>query len=337
MTIRDALEKISQQQNLNEEEMRSIMQEIMSGKLTAAQIGAFLLALRTKGETVTEISAATKVLREFAAPVKVSGEHLVDIVGTGGDGCHTFNISTVSAFVIAAAGGKVAKHGNRSISSKSGSADVLEAAGAKLQLTPLEVTQCINEIGLGFMFAPNHHPAMRHVINIRKELGVRTLFNLLGPLTNPAHVPNQVIGVYSKHWLLPFAEVAKQLGSQHVLIVHADDGLDEISIAAPTHIVELKDGQIREYTIQPEDFGLLRQDYRQLCVTSAKESLTILHQVLANSPGAARDIVALNAGAAIYAAGLAKNLQQGVNIAFAVIASGQAKEKFNAFISFTQR
>lgn len=337
MTIIEALEKLSQRQDLTEEEMQAIMHEIMSGNATAAQIGAFLLALRTKGETVTEISAATTVLRQFATPVKVGGKYLVDIVGTGGDGCHTFNISTASAFVVAAAGGKVAKHGNRSVSSKSGSADVLEAAGAKLQLTPLEVAHCINEIGVGFMFAPNHHPAMRHVVTIRKELGIRTLFNLLGPLTNPAQVPNQVIGVYSPHWLLPFAQVAKQLGSQHVLVVHADDGLDEISIAAPTTIVELQAGQIREYRIQPEDFGLVRQDCRQLCVTNSKESLAILHQVLANKSGAARDIVALNAGAAIYVAGLAENLKQGVNLALSAIASGHAKEKFNAFVSFTQR
>jgi len=330
-----AIRAVTERRDLDSGEMRDVMRAIMSGGATPAQIGGFLIGLRMKGETVDEITAATQVMRELATKVDVHGPHVVDTCGTGGDGAHTFNISTASAFVAAAAGARVAKHGNRSVSSKSGSADVLEAAGVKLDITPAQVARCVNEVGVGFMFAPAHHGAMKHAIGPRREMGVRTLFNVLGPLTNPADAPNQVLGVFSDEWLIPLASVLARLGSRHVLVVHAQDGMDEISIGAPTNIAELKDSQISSYTVTPEQFGVQRGDIAALKSNDAQHSLTILRAVLDNEPGPARDIVMLNAGAAIYVAGLAVTLQQGVSKADEVITSGAARAKFDALISFT--
>jgi anthranilate phosphoribosyltransferase len=304
----------------------------MTGEATPAQIGGFLIGMRMKGETVDELVAAAQVMRELATPVEVRGPHLVDIVGTGGDGSSTFNISTASTFVVAAAGARVAKHGNRAVSSKSGSADLLEAAGVKLDLQPEQVRRCIDEVGVGFMFAPLHHSAMRHAIGPRKEMGVRTLFNLLGPLTNPAGAPNQVLGVFATEWVEPLAEVLRALGSRHVLVVHAQDGMDEISIAAPTDVAELKDGSIRRYRIAPEDFGFSRGDVAALKVADAQESLAIIRALLAGQPGPARDIVLLNAGAAIYAADLVESLAEGIAKAAEVVDSGAARERLDALI-----
>jgi anthranilate phosphoribosyltransferase len=308
------------------------MRSIMTGQATPAQIGGFLVGLRMKGETVDEIAAAAKVMRELATRVDVDGPHLVDTCGTGGDGASTFNISTASAIVTAAAGGRVAKHGNRSVSSSSGSADVLEAAGVKLDLTPAQVAACIDQVGVGFLFAPHHHSAMKHAIGPRKEMRVRTLFNLLGPLTNPAGAPNQVLGVFSPDWVEPLAQVLKQLGSEHVLVVHAEDGLDEISIAAPTRVAELNKGDISVYTVTPEDFGLQRADLSAIAVENAAQSLAMIEAVFAGRPGPARDIVRLNAGAAIYAAGLVSSLADGVTLAADVISSGKARQTYQSLI-----
>ena len=337
MDMPSAIRAVIERRNLSGEEMRAVMRLIMTGQATPAQIGGFLVGLRLKGETVEEIAAAAGVMRELATPVDVSGPHLVDTCGTGGDGASTFNISTASAFVVAAAGGKVAKHGNRSVSSKSGSADVLEAAGVSLELTPEQVARCVKEVGVGFMFAPKHHGAMKHAIGPRREMGVRTIFNLLGPLTNPARAPNQVLGVFSDQWVEPLAEVLQRLGSEHVLVVHAEDGMDEISIGAPTHVAELKQGRVRVFTIQPEQFGFKRSEASQLAVTSAAESLKMIESVLNNEPGPARDIVALNAGAAIYVAGLAPDLGTGINTAQAVIASGAAKKKLQDLVALSRK
>ena len=286
-----------------------------------------------KGETVEEIAAAAEVMRELAHKVDVSGNHLVDIVGTGGDGSQTFNISTASCFVVAAAGGKVAKHGNRSISSKSGSADLLEAAGVNLDLTPEQVEQCIERVGVGFMFAPKHHSAMKHAIGPRKEMGVRTIFNILGPLTNPADAPNLVMGVFSGELVEPLANVFKALGSNHVMVVHSDDGLDEISIAAKTRVAELRNGEVTTWEIDPADFGCQVDNLDEIRVNNADESLELVCSVLTNKPGPARDIVSLNAGAAIYVCGLTDSLKDGVERAREVIASEAAAEKMAALIA----
>ena len=337
MDMQAAIRAVTERRNLSAEEMRAVMRLIMTGAATSAQIGGFLIGLRMKGETVEEIAAAADVMRELATRIGVSGPHLVDTCGTGGDGVHTFNISTAAAFVVAAAGGKVAKHGNRSVSSKSGSADVLEAAGVSLDLTPEQVARCVNEIGVGFLFAPKFHAAMKHAIGPRREMGVRTIFNLLGPLTNPAGAPNQVIGVFSEQWVEPLAEVLQKLGSRHVLVVHAEDGMDEISIGAPTRVAELKDGRVRVFTIQPEQFGMVRGDVKKLGIASPAESLAIIQGVLANQPGPARDIVALNAGAAIYAAGLAPDLPAGVKAAQAVLASGAPRYRLEALVALSRK
>lgn len=337
MDIKSALSAVCERRDLSMPQMSSVMRLIMSGAATPAQIGGFLIGLRMKGETVEEIAAAVQVMRELVTPVKVNNSHLVDIVGTGGDGMSTFNISTASAFVVAAAGGRVAKHGNRSVSSQSGSADVLEALGLNINLTPDQVAQCINEVGFGFMFAPLHHSAMKYAIGPRREMGVRTLFNLLGPLTNPAQTPNQIIGVFSPTWVLPLAQVLQRLGSQHVLVVHSEDGLDEISIAAPTLIAELHQGQIQEYKIAPEEFGLTRSNLSEIQVQSVPESVQLIHHVLNNHPGTARDIVSLNAGAAIYAAGVAPTMTQGVAQAQQALSSGAALDKLSALVKLTQR
>lgn len=335
MTIQQALQILLDRQNLSAEQMREVMQLIMTGGATDAQIGGFLIALRCKGESIDEIAAAAEVMRELSSKVAIQGEHIVDTCGTGGDGANTFNISTTAAFVVAAAGGRVAKHGNRSVSSRSGSADVLEAAGVNLNLSARQVACCVDEIGVGFLFAPRHHGAMKHTIGPRKEMGVRTLFNLLGPLSNPAGAPNQLIGVFAKQWLEPVAQVLKKLGSQHVLVVNADDGLDEISIASPSAIAELKEGEISCYTVTPEQFGLPRADLSGLAVADAASSLAMLLSVLDNVPGEARDIVCLNAGAAIYAANLTGGLDEGIAKADQVLADGAARAKLDALVAYS--
>jgi anthranilate phosphoribosyltransferase len=336
MQIQQALQALLNKQDLSSEQMREVMRQIMSGNATDAQIGGFLIALRCKGETVDEIAAAAEVLRELAAKVPVQGDHVIDTCGTGGDGANTFNISTTCAFVVAAAGGQVAKHGNRSVSSSCGSADLLEAAGVNLDLTAAQVAECVNRIGVGFLFAPKHHGAMKYTANARKEMGVRTLFNLLGPLSNPAGAPNQLIGVFAKQWVEPLAQVLKKLGSKHVLVVNADDGLDEISIASATTVAELKDGNVTCYTITPEQFGFKRASLDQLAIDGAASSLEMVKSVLDNKAGPARDIVALNAGAAIYAADITDSLTAGIEKAGQLIASGAAKAKFDALIAYSK-
>ncbi|MBM4189938.1 MAG: anthranilate phosphoribosyltransferase [Betaproteobacteria bacterium] len=330
------LSKLVARTDLAREEMLDLMRAIMTGELTPAQIAGAVVALRCKGETVTELAAAATVMRELSTKVPLTGvDYLVDTCGTGGDGAHTFNVSTAAAFVAAAAGAKVAKHGGRSVSSKSGSADVLEALGVNVNLPPEAVAQAVREIGVGFMFAPNHHSAMKHAAPVRRELGVRTFFNLLGPMTNPAGAPNQVLGVFDRAYTRLLAEVLRELGSRHVLVVHADDGLDEISLGATTHIAELKDGQIHEYTVSPEDFGLTRCASEKLSVSGVEESKAMLLGALDNQPGPARDIVALNAGAALYVSGVAASLAEGVLAAQAAIQSGAAKARLEALAART--
>lgn len=334
MNIQTALQTVLDKQDLTCQEMRDVMHSIMSGEATSAQIAGFLIALRCKGETVDEIVAAAGVMRALATKVDVQGEHIIDTCGTGGDGANTFNISTTCAFVVAAAGGTVAKHGNRSVSSRSGSADVLEVAGVNLDLSAEQVAQCVNDIGVGFLFAQKHHGAMKHVAAPRKEMGVRTLFNLLGPLANPAGTANQLVGVFDQYWVEPLAKALQALGSEHVLVVSADDGLDEISIASSTSVAELKDGVISLYSISPEQFGLTRADISMLAVANVQDSLTKLRAVLDNQAGPARNIVVLNAGAAIYTANLVDSLAEGITKADEVIASGAAKEKLHALVNF---
>ncbi|HFD80960.1 MAG TPA: anthranilate phosphoribosyltransferase [Gammaproteobacteria bacterium] len=335
MDMQAAIRRVTDKRDLDAGEMAEVMRLIMTGQATPAQIGGFLVGLRMKGETVEEIAAAAGVMRELATPVPVSDPHLVDTCGTGGDGACTFNISTASALVAAAASALVAKHGNRSVSSSCGSADVLEAAGVNLDLDAQQVASCVKEIGVGFLFAPRHHGAMKHAIGPRREMGIRTLFNLLGPLTNPAGAPNQVLGVFGADWLEPLAQVLERLGSHHVLVVHAEDGLDEISIAAPTRVAELKDGTVHSYRVTPEQFGIDRGPIEELVVTDAAQSLAMIRRVLDDVPGPARDIVVLNAGAAIYAAGLADSLAAGVEAAAAAIASGAARQKLEQLVEFS--
>ena len=336
MDIKDAIGTIVSRIDLSEAEMQAVMRQIMTGGATPTQIGGFLAGLRAKGESVTEISAAARVMRELAMQVKVRPEHLVDTCGTGGDGKSIFNVSTGAAFVVAAAGGRVAKHGNRSMSSKSGSADVLEAMGVPLELHPELVAQCIDTIGIGFMFAPAHHPAARYAAAPRRELGTRTLFNLLGPLTNPAGAPNQLVGVFADRWVEPMTQVLHSLGSEHVLVVHAEDGLDEISIAAPTRVAELKDGEVQSYRIEPEQFGVQRRSLDALAVKSPQESLALIQEALSGKPGPAHDMLVLNAGAAIYAARVADSLAAGVEQARAAIAAGAAQKKLQQFVEATR-
>ncbi len=333
MNIQQAIKAVIAKQDLSSEEMTAVMQQIMTGEATPAQIGGFLVGLRMKGETVDEISAAASVMRDLATHVLTRSDHLVDTCGTGGDSSGSFNISTASAIVAAAAGAHVAKHGNRSVSSKSGSADVLEAAGVNLDITPVQVGRCIDEVGVGFLFAQKHHSAMRHAIGPRKEMGVRTIFNVLGPLTNPAGAPNQVIGVFDKDLLEPLAHVLKQLGSRHVMVVHADDGMDEISISTTTHIAELKDGKVSCYTIEPADFSMQAEDIDSIRVDGVEQSLAMIKTVFDNTPGAALNIVCLNAGAAIYVSGLADSHQQGVQQAQKAIAEGRANEVLQKLVT----
>jgi len=332
MKMQAAIRRLTENHDLSSDEMADVMRLIMTGQATPAQIGGFLIGLRMKGETVDEIAAAASVMRELATPVPVSADHLVDTCGTGGDGASTFNISTASALVTAAAGARVAKHGNRSVSSSCGSADVLEAAGVNLDLDADQVALCVEKIGVGFLFAPKHHSAMKHAIGPRKEMGVRTLFNLLGPLTNPAAAPNQVLGVFSAEWLEPLAQVLAKLGSKHVLVVHADDGLDEISIGSSTRVAELKEGKLSCYRVSPGQFGMQNGKIEELAVDNAQQSLQLINRVLDDTPGPAHDIVALNAGAAIYASGIADSLQAGVDAAKQAIASGAAKQKLKDLI-----
>ena len=337
MDMPSAIGQVMEGQDLSADEMLSVMRLIMSGEATDAQIGGFLVALRLKGETVDEIAAAATVMRELATPVAVDTDGLVDTCGTGGSGSNKFNVSTASVFVAAAAGARVAKHGNRGASSKSGSADLLEAAGVEVVLTPQQVARCIDNVGVGFLFAVSHHGAMKHAIGPRKEMVVRTIFNALGPLTNPAGAKRQVLGVYSPHLLRPVAEVLANLGSEHVLVVHSEDGLDEISISAPSNIAELKDGTIQEYRIAPEDFGLPSSPLSELVINDSDESLTMVNKALSAEHAGASNMVALNAGAAIYASGQTHSLQAGVDMAQDAIGSGLAGEKLKDFAAFTRQ
>lgn len=333
MNISKAIKAVISKQNLNESEMHDVMNSIMTGQTTDAQIGAFLVGLSMKGETIEEITASAKVMRALATSVELSSnDYLVDTCGTGGDGLGLFNISTASAFVVAAAGGKVAKHGNRSISSKSGSADVLEAAGINLNISPELISHCIEEIGLGFMFAPAHHSAMKHAIGPRKELAVRTIFNVLGPLTNPAKAPNQIMGVYDKSLVEPIANVLKGLNSRHVMVVHSEDGLDEFSIANTTYVAELKDNNISTYTVHPGDFGLEEGNLDSIKAENAEQSLALINEAFSGKKGVARDIIALNAGAAIYVSGLVSSFDEGVTQANQILSDGSAQDKLDAYI-----
>ncbi len=336
MEIKTALHRIATGEDLPGADMRAVMRQVMGGEATEAQIGALLMGLRVKGESIEEVAAAVEVMRELATPVRARASHLVDIVGTGGDGANLFNVSTAAAFAAAAAGAHVAKHGNRGVSSSSGSSDLLAELGLPLDLEPEQVARCIEEVGMGFMFAPRHHGAMKHAIAPRQQLGMRTLFNVLGPMTNPAGVKRQLIGVFSAELAPQVAETLRRLGSEHVLVVHSEDGLDEISIAAPTRVVELKGGEIGEYRISPEDFGQASADLAGLDVASAAESAALIRAALAGKNPKAARMIALNAGAAIYASGVADSLGQGVAMADDVLASGQAGEKLRQLVQFGQ-
>jgi anthranilate phosphoribosyltransferase len=338
ITPQQALQRTIEHREIFHDEMVALMRMIMRGEVSDTMTAAILTGLRVKKETVGEIAGAATVLREFARPVEVADRtHLVDIVGTGGDGAHTFNISTASMFVVAAAGAKVAKHGNRSVSSSSGSADVLEALGANIELQPEQVSQCIAECGLGFMFAPVHHPAMKVVAPVRREMGVRTLFNILGPLTNPAGAPNILMGVFHPDLVGIQVRVLQELGAQRALVVWGRDGMDELSLGAATLVGELRDGVVREYEVHPEDFGIAMAASRNLRVNDAAGSKAMLLQALSNEPGLPRDIVVLNAGAALYAAGVVENIDRGLVAAREAIASGAARAKLEQFVAITQR
>jgi anthranilate phosphoribosyltransferase len=337
ITPQEALQRCIEHRELTHDEMTAMMRLIMSGEMSPELVAGLLVALRTKKETVGEIAAAAQVMREFATSVHVEDRaHLVDVVGTGGDGAHTFNISTAAMFVAAGAGAQIAKHGNRSVSSKSGSADVLEALGANLALSAEQVAKCISTVGAGFMFAPNHHPAMKNVVPIRKQLGVRTIFNILGPLTNPADAKRILMGVFHEDLVGIQARVLKALGMERALVVYGRDGLDEISLEGPTLVGELKDGTVREYEIHPKDFGLMTALSSSFKVANAEESKQIVLDVIQNKPGAASDIVCLNAGATLYVAGLAKDIASGIAMAKTSISSGAARQKLDAFITATQ-
>ena len=338
ITDQQALQRVIEHREIFHDEMLGLMRRIMSGEMSPVTMAAFITGLRVKKETVGEITAAAQVMREFATPVQVDDKrHMVDLCGTGGDGAHTFNISTTAMFVAAAAGARVAKHGGRSVSSSTGSADVLEALGVGINLQPANVAKALADTGIGFMFAPNHHGAMKHAAPIRKELGVRTLFNILGPLTNPAGAPNQLMGVFHPDLVGIMARVLQRLGSHHVLVVHGSDGLDEITLAGDTLVAELKDGEVREYRIHPSQFGIAEHDGSMLKAQSREMSQAILQRVLANEPGPARDIVLMNAGAALYAADVADSLADGIERAREALASGRAAQKLEQFVQATQR
>ena len=338
MGFKETLGQLLEHQDLTHEAMLGVMHQVMGGELTQAQIAAFLIALRAKGETVDEIAAAAMVMRELSIKVDIQDKaHLIDTCGTGGDGIQTFNVSTISAFVAAAAGAKVAKHGGRSVSSTCGSADVLEALGVNVNQTPQQVAASVNEIGIGFMFAPNHHSAMKHAAPVRRELGVRTLFNLLGPMTNPANAHRQVMGVFDQSLTTKLAKVLQQLGSEHVLVVHGADGMDEISFTGDTFVAELKNGEVTEYLMNPAQWGLGLHDVKDIQIQNAEESKAMILAVLNGKPGAARDIVLLNAGAAIYVSGLVDTMQAGIEKAAAVIDSGAALQKLHQLISYSNQ
>jgi anthranilate phosphoribosyltransferase len=337
MTSQEALVRVIEHREIFHDEMLSLMRQIMRGEMSPTLIAAIIIGLRVKKETIGEITAAAQVMREFSTRVEVHDQaHLLDTCGTGGDSAHTYNISTATVFVAAAAGAKVAKHGGRSVSSKSGSADILEALGVKLDLAPGQVAQCIDRTGVGFMFAPNHHSAMKYAAPVRRELGVRTLFNILGPLTNPAGAGKQLIGVFHPDLVGILARVLQRLGSKHVMVVYGMEGLDEISISGDTLIGELKNGEVREHVVKPTQFGMTAGSLSEIQVSNSGESKDMLLAALSNEPGPARDILALNAGAAIYVAGIADSHQAGVRKALEVLASGAAKSKLDQFIAFTQ-
>jgi anthranilate phosphoribosyltransferase len=338
MTDTEALTRLIEHREIFHDEMLALMRRIMSGETSPVMIAALSIGLRVKKETVGEIAAAAQVMREFATPVPVADRtHLVDIVGTGGDNSHTFNISTASVFVAAAAGARVAKHAGRSVSSTSGSADVMEALGGNLMLAPEQVAQCLAETGIAYMFAPNHHSAMKHAAPVRKELGVRTLFNILGPLTNPAGAPNQLLGVFHPDLVGILVRVLQRLGSEHVMVVHGMNGMDEISLSGETAVGELKHGEVREYVVHPSDFGLPVYDSRVLKVANKAESVQCIQRVLANEDGPLRDIVLLNAGAALYCAGVAASVSEGVKRAREAVASGAAAAKLSQFVAVSNR
>jgi anthranilate phosphoribosyltransferase len=338
ITASEALQRTIEHREIFHDEMLHLMRMIMGGEITPLMTAAILTGLRVKKETIGEITAAAQVMREFSTKVEVADRtHLVDIVGTGGDGSHTFNISTCAMFVAAAAGARVSKHGGRSVSSKSGSADVLENLGVNINLTPADIAQCIAETGIGFMFAPNHHPAMKNVAPIRKELGVRTIFNILGPLTNPADAPHILMGVFHPDLVGIQIRALQRLGAEHALVVYGRDGMDEVSLGAATLVGELKNGEITEYDIHPEDFGLTMSSHRALRVENAQDSRAMLEAVLDHQPGPALDIVALNAGVALYAANVAPTMAAGLAMAQQALASGLAKAKLAQFVNYTQR
>jgi anthranilate phosphoribosyltransferase len=338
ITPTEALVRCIEHREIFHDEMLSLWRKLMGGELTPVQIAGLIMGLRVKKETIGEIAAAAQIMREFATKVPVADPfNLVDIVGTGGDATHTFNISTASMFVAAAAGARVAKHGGRSVSSSSGAADVLEAFGANINLSPEKVSACLAETGIGFMFAPNHHAAMKHAAPVRKELGVRTIFNILGPLTNPANAPNQLLGVFHPDLVGIQVRVLQRLGSRHVLVVYGKDGMDEVSLGAATMVGELKNGEVREYEIHPEDFGLSMVSNRGLRVGNAGESRAMILEALENTPGTPREIVVLNAGVALYAADVAGSVDDGIRMAREAIASGAAKGKLDAFVATTQK
>jgi anthranilate phosphoribosyltransferase len=338
ITPQEALQRTIEHREIFHDEMLHLMRQIMSGEVSPVMIAAITAGLRVKKETIGEITAAAQIMREFSTKVEVADKtHLVDIVGTGGDGSHTFNISTCAMFVAAAAGARVSKHGGRSVSSKSGSADVMEALGVNINLTPVQIAQCIAEQGVGFMFAPNHHPAMKNVAPVRREMGIKTIFNLLGPLTNPASAPNILMGVFHPDLVGIQVRALERLGAEHAVVVYGRDGMDEVSLGAATLVGELKDGVIREYEVHPEDFGMVMASNRALKVEDASASKAMLLGVLNNQAGAARDIVALNAGVALYAANVAGSMQDGVVLAYAAIESGAAKAKLDALVALSAR
>ena len=338
ITAQEALQRTIEHREIFHDEMLHLMRMIMNGELSPVMTAALVTGLRVKKETIGEITAAAQVMREFSTKVHVAdATHLVDIVGTGGDGAHTFNISTCAMFVAAAAGAKTAKHGGRSVSSKSGSADVVEALGGNIHLSPEQIARSIEEVGIGFMFAPNHHPAMKNVAPVRKELGVRTMFNILGPLTNPASAPNILMGVFHSDLVGIQVRALQRLGAEHAVVVYGRDGMDEISLGAATLVGELKNGQITEYEIHPEDFGLTMASNRALKVDTPEQSMAMLRGVLDNEPGAARDIVMINAGAALYAANVASSIADGLARARVAIESGAAKAKLAQFVAFGQK
>ena len=336
MHIQEGIKTIMTGQDLSREEISSVMNQILTGSASEAQIGAFLVSLSFKGESVDEVIGSAQVMRKLSSKVSVDKKNLVDTCGTGGVGIEIFNVSTTAAFVASSCGAKVAKHGNRSVTRKSGSADLLEAAKVAIDVTPHQVKTCIEEVGLGFMFAPAHHSAMKHAVGPRKELAIKTIFNLLGPLTNPAGALNQVLGVFDVRWVRPIAEVLKGLGSQHVLVVHSEDGLDEISIAAPTKVAELKDGNIEEYSISPQDFNLKTLSIEELKVDSPQASLELAKKALSDKHLAASQMVAMTAGAALYVSGLAKELEEGIKLSLESIATGKGLEKLEHLSSLSQ-